>query len=208
MQPGAADGGRGKLRSRPSISPPDASRTATCTCLAFYPTPAATVEELLSDLTIKAGTRVLEPSAGIGAIVRPVLNMGATVDAVEIHPDRAAALRGMAHPALKVHCANFLKVTPAPVYDLILMNPPFSGTHFMDHVKHAWDFLAPSGELRAILPASAEVGSTAKHERFRAWAAQHSPRGYRCRQWRDLPPESFASVGVRINTVVLTLQKC
>ena len=66
----------------------------------------------------------------------------------------------------------------------------------------------PGGELRAILPASAEVGSTAKHERFRAWAAQHFPRGYRCQQWRDLPPESFASVGVRINTVVLTLQKC
>lgn len=182
--------------------------TAVAKDLAFYPTPAATVEELLSDLTIKAGIRVLEPSAGIGAIVRPVLKMGATVDAIEIHPDRAAALRGMAHPALKVHCANFLKVTPAPVYDLILMNPPFSATHFMDHVKHAWEFLAPGGELRAILPASAEVGSTAKHERFRAWAAQHSPRGYRCRQWRDLPPESFASVGVRINTVVLTLQKC
>ena len=153
------------------------------------------------------GVKAREPSAGIGAIVRPVLKMGATVDAIEIHPDRAAALRGMAHPALKVHCANFLKVTPAPVYDLILMNPPFSGTHFMDHVKHAWDFLAPGGELRAILPASAEVGSTAKHERFRAWAAQHSPRGYRCHQWRDLPPESFASVGVRINTVVVTLRK-
>ena len=89
------------------------------------------------------GVKAREPSAGIGAIVRPVLKMGATVDAIEIHPDRAAALRGMAHPALKVHCANFLKVTPAPVYDLILMNPPFSGTHFMDHVKHAWDFLAP-----------------------------------------------------------------
>ena len=46
------------------------------------------------------------------------------------------------------------------------------------------------------------------NERFRAWAAQHFPRGYRCHQWRDLPPESFAIVGVRINTVVLTLQKC
>ena len=181
--------------------------TALARDLAFYATPPAAVECLLKDLNVKQGARILEPSAGMGAICKPLLARGAVVDAVEVHPERAATLRGMGHPALTVRCANFLKLPATPIYDLVLMNPPFVGTHWMDHVKHAFDFLAPNGELRAILPASAEVGSTKKHDTFRAWASKHAPRGWMRGLWRDLPAESFASVGTRINTVVLTLTK-
>lgn len=62
-----------------------------------------------------------------------------------------------------------------------------------------------NGVLIAILPASAEVGSTGKHERFQAWA--ESKRQRYGRLWTDLPAESFASLGVRINTVVLQLTR-
>ncbi|WBU58589.1 DUF4942 domain-containing protein [Paracoccus sediminicola] len=181
--------------------------TALAKDLAFYPTPAEVVDYLLDGLRIEPSEKVLEPSAGIGALVRPLLAQGANVDAIEVHPDRAEVLRGIAHPALSVKCANFLKLPARPIYDCVVMNPPFYHTTWADHVRHAFDFLKPGGELRAILPASAEVGSTAKHERFRAWAESHAPRGWRRGLWRDLPAESFASVGVRINTVVLTLTK-
>ncbi|WP_299913266.1 hypothetical protein [uncultured Paracoccus sp.] len=106
---------------------------------------------------------------------------------------------------LRVTCANFLTMRPDPVHDLVLMNPPFSGTHWMRHVRHAFDFLKPGGTLRAILPASAEVNETQAHEKFRAWAECHGP-GWRG-LWRDLPPESFAEVGTNIATVILTLHK-
>lgn len=181
--------------------------TAVSKDLAFYPTPAEVTESLLIDLNIQPGTRVLEPSAGVGGIARFLLAQGARVDAIEIHPQRAETLRGIGHPDLSVRCENFLKVRPAPVYDLVLMNPPFSGTHWMDHVRHAFDFLAPGGELRAVLPVTAQVGSTAKHERFRSWAEANAPKSSWKKQWRDLPAESFASVGVKINTVILTLLK-
>lgn len=92
-----------------------------------------------------------------------------------------------------------------PVYDAVLMNPPFAGTHWMRHVRLAFDFLKPGGELRAILPASAEVNEIPAHIRFQAWAECHRP-GWRG-LWRDLPPESFAEVGTRIATVILTLRK-
>ncbi|MEL7174842.1 MAG: adenine methyltransferase, partial [Pseudomonadota bacterium] len=95
-------------------------------------------------------------------------------------------------------------MTPAAIYDAVLMNPPFCGTHWMDHVRHAFAFLKPGGRLRAILPASAEVAETKKHLAFRRWAEQHARRwGW---QWRRMPAESFASVGTRINTVVLELR--
>lgn len=70
----------------------------------------------------------------------------------------------------------------------------------------AWAFLKPGGQLAAILPASAEVNETPRHERFRDWARrEHRDRWSRL--FRDLPPESFRSVGVNINTVVLTMRK-
>jgi len=117
--------------------------TAVARDLAFYPTPAEAVAILLDGLPVKPGDRVLEPQAGIGNIVRPLLARGALVDAVEIHPGRADALHGMAHPRLNVLCENFLTRRPDPVYDLVVMNPPFAGTHWMKHVRHAWDFLKP-----------------------------------------------------------------
>ena len=55
------------------------------------------------------------------------------------------------------------------------------------------------------MPASAQVGSTGKHERFQAWAEAKRERYGRL--WTDLPPESFASLGVRINTVILQLRR-
>ena len=179
--------------------------TALAKDLAFYPTPAEVVDHLLHDVRITEETRVLEPSAGIGNIAKAALAKGARVDAVEIHPARADSLVGLANSRLHVSCANFLKVTPQPVYDLVLMNPPFAGTHWMAHVRHAFDFLKPGGTLRAVLPASAEVNETPAHEKFRRWAQSHA-RGWRG-LWDALPPESFAGVGVRINTVILTLHR-
>lgn len=179
--------------------------TAVARDLAFYPTPADAVDHLLDGLPIKPGDRVLEPQAGIGNIVRPLLARGAHVDAVEIHPGRADVLHGIGHPHLHVACANFLTLPADPVYDFCLCNPPFSGTHWMKQVRHAWDFVKPGGILRAILPASAEVNETPANLKFRAWAASFRP-GWRS-QWKELPPESFAEVGVRINTCILTMLK-
>lgn len=107
-----------------------------------------------------------------------------------------------------VRCANFLRVPAEPVYDAVAMNPPFAGTHWMDHVRHAFDCLTPGGTLHAVLPATAEFGTSRRHEAFRLWLeheteATGSWRG----RWRDLPAESFAETGTRINTVILRLRK-
>lgn len=85
------------------------------------------------------------------------------------------------------------------------MNPPFFGTHWMEHVTHAYEFLAPGGTLISILPVSAELGETEKHTAFREWAQKRA----RHANWlfSDLPAESFKDSGTRINTVTLTLYR-
>ena len=59
--------------------------------------------------------------------------------------------------------------------------------------------------LVSILPVTAEIGDSERHETFRVWAQERSP--WKRLSFRDLPPESFAASGTRINTVILTLQR-
>lgn len=172
---------------------------ALSTDLAFYATPPAVAERLVSTAGAWRGARVLEPSAGTGAVARAALSVGADVDVVEVHPERAAVLRGIRGLGRVVE-RNFLEWPARRAYTHVLMNPPFAGTHWMEHVLHAFDFLEPLGTLAAVLPATAEIAETSKHEAFRAWADQHEAR------WHALPAESFASSGTRVSTCILTLR--
>lgn len=198
--------------------------------LQFYPTPPEAAAELLRDLHLD-GKRILEPSAGEGGICRAILKdigdrhrerhqrwqmwerekgkPAPTLDrpritAVEVHPDRCDAIRRL--DGVDVIEANFLEWPAAGEgYDFVLMNPPFYGTHWMKHVRHAFDHLKPGGCLRAILPVTARLGESKDHLAFRRWAEKHARRYGR--QWRDLPAESFASSGTRINTTILEIWK-
>lgn len=201
--------------------------------LQFYATPDAVADTLLRDLHLD-GKRILEPSAGEGSICRAVLrDLGAkcreqherwrmwgsrdgkpapeqpriAITAVEVHPDRADALRRIQHVGRVVE-ANFLSWPPVEgrLFDVVLMNPPFYGTHWMRHIRHAFDHLAPGGVLRAVLPITARIGESKDHLAFRRWAERHRHK-WNGRQWRDLPAESFAASGTRINTTILEVWK-
>ena len=171
--------------------------------LQFFATPDAVVERLLDGSYLGPDVLVLEPSAGKGSIVRKVVKTGAGCHAVEIHPERCAELFNIA--GCFAHCENFLTWKAAPIYDCVVMNPPFAGTHWMNHVRHAWDLLKPGGQLRAVLPASAEVNESKAHLAFRRWAERESRDNWG--QWRSLPAESFAETGTRIQTVILMMLK-
>lgn len=173
--------------------------------LQFYPTPVAAAVRLV-DSYVPAGLRVLEPSAGVGAIVKALVaeQPDVRVTAVEVDVERAARIPSFGG-RVTVLAANFLRLPPDPTYDMILMNPPFYGTHWMDHVRHAFEFLAPGGVLRTILPASAEVGRSDAHEEFRTWAEARSRYGLL--RFTSLPPESFAESGTRVQTVILQLDR-
>lgn len=182
--------------------------------LQFYPSPPDVVERLLRNFSGRTKDRpqkVLEPSAGQGAIALAAAARGATVTAYEINPSHCDVLRGAARRAgvsdqITVRECNFLKTQPVAKYDFVLMNPPFYGTHYMDHVRHAYEFLAPGGMLKAILPASAEVGDSKRHLAFRKWIEPIKDYGWRG-AFEDLPPESFKDSGTRIQTVILHVRR-
>lgn len=175
--------------------------------LAFYATPEPAARLAIQGLHLGAESRVLEPSAGEGGLATVILQTGATVTAVEVDAGRHAVLERLARTSrrLSVIRANFLRLPQRPDFTHVVQNPPFYGTHWMDHVVHAYGFLAPGGVLVAILPATAEVGESKRHEEFRAWAKQRAESSWRL--FSDLPPESFAPSGTRVQTVTLTLRR-
>lgn len=155
--------------------------------LQYYPTPVAVVERVLQDLYPLKGERVLEPSCGCGRFMDELRKRGAQVYGIEVDPGRVREARAKGHDVLQ---ANFLETVPQPIYDRVIMNPPFYGKHYAKHIRHALKFLKPEGTLTAILPI------TARYDH----GLLDDLRG----KWSDLPVGSFAESGTNINTTIFT----
>lgn len=168
---------------------------------AFFETPpevvamvrdAAIVDDYPDDL------RILEPSAGRGAIsraLRDAMPAGAMLDTAEVNPERAAILR---RDGFTVHEGDFLSYSAEP-YDVIAMNPPFAvtgdATAWITHVRHAITLLAPGGRLVAIVPRGIEFRQDKKHAALRALLAGAT--------WEPIPDGAFTESGTGVNTSLL-----
>jgi hypothetical protein len=124
----------------PEATPKRAKSTEVCKDLQFYRTPEAVADALASKPYIKSGCRILEPSCGDGAILDAIRRRvigdridGVRVTGIEVDPSRAATARAKGYA---VQVANLLQVQPDPVFDYVLMNPPFYGRH--GHGAAAW----------------------------------------------------------------------
>jgi hypothetical protein len=86
----------------------------------------------------------LYDNAGAGDICLAVRDLGVlNVDCFEINSDLVEALTLLGFPPLEW---DFLEATPRPIYDRVVMNPPFGRDAHIDHVRAAYNWLAPGGE--------------------------------------------------------------
>lgn len=172
----------------------------------FFETPAKVADRLLEEARVgtvdarNPAKMVLEPSAGRGALARPMLAAGHHVTCVEIQPRNADDLRAL-QGMNDVRCSDFFDLDPTRLgmFDAIVMNPPFDDQRDIDHVTHALRFLKPGGRLAAVMSAGVEFRDNAKARDFRAMVEARGGR------FRDLPPGSFAESGTNVNTVILTI---
>jgi predicted RNA methylase len=166
---------------------------------AFY-TPEKVAQRVANLAGIKAGDRVLEPSAGSGALAKWARFLGGDVTCVEL---QEVTCRGLALGGFNPVCADFLAlpVTAFSPFDVVLMNPPFAGQADVAHVTHALKFLRPGGRLVAIMSASVRFRENATTAAFREMVS-------RCGgDITDLPPGSFAASGTNVNTVIVTMER-
>lgn len=120
----------------------------------------------LSEIT--PGSRVLEPEAGTGNIADAVKEVTDNVDCIERMSDFREILQLKNH---KVISDDLLEAESEPVYDAVIMNPPFSEE--CEHIQKAFDFLRPGGSLVSLCSNSIQWKRTRKYEQFRDWLAEH-----------------------------------
>lgn len=135
----------------------------------FFQTPQREVDRVMALAKIEPGMSTMEPSAGRGAfalaMLKAVGNNPDLVTVCELLPSNVRALQEAGFT--KVIQGDFLALEPRPIFDRIVMNPPFNGGVDIDHVMHATKFLNPTGRLTAITSVGWASNSSRKAEEFR-----------------------------------------
>jgi phospholipid N-methyltransferase len=131
----------------------------------YFPTPDALANEVAAKADIEPGHLVLEPSLGQAHLARAILRAQpkCQLRGYEINPKNHAKLHG----EFACDLADFLQVTPEPIYDRVVMNPPFEFQQDIIHVEHALKFLKPGGRLVAIMACSVSFREDRKASSFR-----------------------------------------
>lgn len=175
-----------------------AVKVETVTAPQLFPTPAPLAARMVEAAGIEGGMRILEPSAGTGAILGAMggrmfahnPERGGAV-AVEINPRLSERLRGE-FPLTAVYCGDFLQMNGnLGTFDRILMNPPFANAQDVAHIQHARAMLKPGGRLVAIC-----ANGPRQAEALQPIAAT----------WEPLPAGTFAESGTNVNAVLLTIE--
>jgi len=157
----------------------------------LFPTPEGLARRVVKLADIEPRHRVLEPSAGTGAILREI--PWGYLSAVEINHQLAELLCDSFGNRVSVTCADFLALTTEAFgrFDRIVMNPPFGGAADIKHIQHAATFLAPGGRLVAICANGPRQSAT-----LRAIA----------REYIELPPGSFEASGTSVNSALVVIE--
>ncbi|MFF0409646.1 hypothetical protein ACFYUY_04330 [Kitasatospora sp. NPDC004745] len=163
----------------------------------MFPTPTPLVERLIDLAQVRAGQAVLEPSAGDGAIAERLAARGAIVDCIELDADSAARIRAGEY-ARSVVTGDFLKRPRRPVYDAVVMNPPFAGRQDLRHVEHAEGFVRPGGALVAVM-GNGITGDSPRLVRFRQRVERLGG------EFQHLPADAFRESGARARTVAVRI---
>lgn len=172
-----------------------------------FETPDSLADELVSRLgPLRGSPDLLEPSAGGGNLLKALRRaypkiLDYRTTAVEIQEKRHSQLVAL---ATNVVIGDFLSLDKAICglgsFHYVLMNPPFGNQADIDHVQHAWKFLASGGRLVAIMSPGFTFRTNKKSVAFREFSEQHG-------SWTENPPGSFKVSGTGVSTVMLTLDR-
>lgn len=165
----------------------------------LFPTPRDLAERVADAAGIEEGHEVLEPSAGLGALIGATgarwHARGGRMVAVEINAQLCEHLR-REFPLTDVRCADFLACNgDLGKFDRIIMNPPFGGAADIRHILHARQFLKPGGRIVAICANGPRQGDALRE------LAERSG-GY----FEPLPAGSFTASGTDVNAALCVIE--
>jgi predicted RNA methylase len=168
----------------------------------LYETPAGLAKDIIDSLDGN-GLSMLEPSAASGRIVQASIEKGHSVVAVEIQPKFKVQLDLLCKTTI---IGDFLELLPGGElenFDAIVMNPPFCRHQDIKHVLHAWQFLRPGGQLRAIVSPSFtfETARSGIPKMFKEFLEFIKAK------YEAMPAGTFKASGTMVQTMLISATK-
>jgi predicted RNA methylase len=165
----------------------------------------ATPPEVADWLVMLAGgvhddEKVLEPSAGTGAIIDAIHRScpDVIVDCYELMPENKEILSKKDN--IRILGDDFTKCDFAK-YDKIIANPPFSKNQDIRHVRRMYECLNPGGVLAAITGPHWEFGSESECKDFRQWLEDNGGKKF------EIEEGTFKESGTGTKTIAIVINK-
>lgn len=162
----------------------------------LFQTPPELAARLVAALDLAPGSRVLEPSAGLGRLLDALApHQPREIVAVEIAAACAGELFRQDRSSNRIMQRDFLALRPEDTgepFDAVAMNPPFHMRADIRHIRHALTFLRPGGKLAALC-----LDTQHRHTALSALADT----------WDAIPAGAFKGEGTQVPTVLLTITK-
>jgi len=176
----------------------------------YFPTQTPVIEIMLRRARIENGMKVLEPEAGSGYIADAIRTAypGAWIHTIEINPRLRDLLVLKGYQVLGDDFLSdewperFSWIDQSRgLFDRIVMNPPFERQQDLEHIRHAYKFLATGGILVSVLSPSFEFRSDRKSTEFRDWLQEVNAT------WENLPDGAFKASGTGVSTRLLVVER-
>lgn len=169
----------------------------------FFPTSREIAESLVKWVVqprLQWTPRILEPSAGNGAIAEIASNFGSVlaIEVDERHRKALEALRTTRPGMLEVSIEDFFKAGICAEFDYVIGNPPFAKVldhDAIDHFRLGFECLVLGGSIGMIMPESIVWRKDKRHTAFGAWLNQHDA------VVEPLPDDAFKHAGTAVKTV-------
>lgn len=164
----------------------------------FFQTPLPVIERMFR--LAAPHSRVLEPSAGMGAIAKEVRKSAAVTQlvCVEKNPQRAEHLR---RQGFETFCEDFLLWQDSRVFDTVYMNPPFEENQDIRHIQRAYQHLKYNGDLVSVVSNGAFSNGTKIRQKFLEWLDSVEAHV------EDLPEGSFKESGTMVRAKIVHIAR-
>jgi hypothetical protein len=175
----------------------------------FFETPEKVVKRMIELAGGHIYGDVLEPSAGMGAIVKHI-DMTNTdhVVLVEKNEQRAEYLDKTYGDYCMVFNMDFIDFDIHPFsfwrsggFDFVLMNPPFEDSQDIMHIVKAWQLLKPGGKLISVVSEGPFFRQDIRAINFRRFVGENEAHT------EKLPEGSFKESGTGVNTRLVVFSK-
>ncbi|MCT8857532.1 DEAD/DEAH box helicase family protein [Shewanella xiamenensis] len=167
----------------------------------YFATPEPVGMKMVQLADIRPGEKVLEPSAGHGAIARWFPE---NTESRAIEPSEGLSSRMALHFVGDIVSSRFEDHNTINKYDAIVMNPPYGvgGKTAAEHVEKAIKHLRPWGRVVALIPTG-----PAADKRFDALLYGDDNKDIHLAANIKIPSVTFERAGTSVSTRIIVLEK-